>query len=115
MDQRKIVATQVINAPREMMELSAAGSQVTATAASATLAALITTADATITDFQNVDYILLNPEGTIRWLYKSTPTALVGIECVDLSHIVIRGIEPADLNIIAAGDVLVNVQLGRDG
>lgn len=113
MDQRKIVATQVTLAPPVFMELSQAGSQVTVAATAAALSALITAADATATDFQNVDFILLNPEGTVRWLYKSDPTTAIGIELVDGDTVEIRGIAPADLMLIAAGDVLVNVQIGR--
>jgi len=103
----------VVVAPPKFMELTAAGSQVTVTVTATALSALITTADATMTDFTGVDYILLNPEGVIRYLYKSIPTAAVGIECIDLQQLVITGINPTNLMLIAAGNVLVNVQLGR--
>jgi len=113
MDQRKIVATQVVLAPIMFLELSAAGSQPKVTNAAAALSALITAADGTVTDFSGINYILITPEGTVRYLYKSTPTATLGIEMSDLDRVEIIGINPTDLMLIAAGDVLINVQLGR--
>ena len=113
MEQRKIISQQVVLAPRVFMELSQAGSQVTVPATAASLASLITAADATITDFQNVDFILLDAEGTVRWLYKSDPTTAIGIELVDGDTVEIYGVAPSELMLISAGQVLVNVQIGR--
>jgi len=109
----KRVSMVVAVAPPEFLELTALGSHPTVTAAAAALSALITTADGTVTDFSNINYILFTPEGTVRYLYKSTPTALVGIEASDLDRVEIVGINPKDLMLIAAGNVPINVQLGR--
>ena len=113
MNQRKIAPQLVAQVPLEFMELTADGSQPTVTGTAAALSALITAADATVTDFANINYIRINPEGTVRYLFKSTPTTLIGIELNDGDQIELVGINPTELMLISGGGVLINVQLGR--
>jgi len=111
--QRRIVAQLVAQVTPQFMELTQAGSQVTVTVAATALSDLITMADATMTDFSGVNFILLNPEGAVRWLYLSDPTAAKGIKVAANDVVEISGINPTDLMLIASGDVLTNVQIGR--
>ncbi len=58
-----------------------------------------------------LNYFRINPEATVRILIDGqTPTAAIGLECVDLTHYEFEG-TTVD-NILIIGAAAVNIQCG---
>lgn len=58
-----------------------------------------------------VNYVIINPEATVRvTLDGSTPTAAIGLECVDLTQYHFEGVDLEKVLII--GVAAVNIQVG---